>query len=136
MRWVPPAVIVSASGMTSGGRVLHHLKSFAPDARNSILFAGYQAAGTRGASMVGGAQTVKMHGERVPIRAELALIESLSAHADGEELLNWIGALPSSPKRVFVTRGEPVAADCLRQAIEERHHWPCMVPEYRDSFVL
>ncbi len=131
-----PAVIVSASGMASGGRVLHHLKSYAPDSRNSILFAGYQAAGTRGASMTGGAQTVKIHGEHVPIRAEVALIESLSAHADREELLNWIGALPSSPKRVFVTHGEPVAADSLRQAIEERHHWPCMVPEYRDSFVL
>ena len=131
-----PAVIISASGMASGGRVLHHLKAFAPDARNSILFAGYQAAGTRGAAIVGGAPTVKIHGQHVPIRAEVAQIDSLSAHADRDELLAWIGALPAPPQRVFVTHGEPVPADALRQAIEERHHWPCTVPEYRDVVEL
>ena len=131
-----PSVIISASGMASGGRVLHHLKAYAPDPRNSILFAGYQAAGTRGASIVGGAPTVKMHGEHIPIRAEVAQIESLSAHADREELLGWIGSLPSAPQRVFVTHGEPVPADSLRQAIEERHRWSCTVPEYRDSLSL
>lgn len=131
-----PTIIVSASGMASGGRVLHHLKSYAPDPRNSILFAGYQAAGTRGASIVGGASTVKIHGQHVPIRAEVAMIESLSGHADRDELLAWIGALPSAPQRVYITHGEPVAADALRQAIEERHHWACTVPEYRDSVDL
>lgn len=127
-----PAVIVSASGMATGGRVLHHLKAFGPDPRNSILFAGYQAAGTRGATIVAGAPTVKIHGQHVPIRAEVAQIDSLSAHADREELLAWIGALPAAPRRIFVTHGEPVAADALRQAIEERHGWPCTVPDYRD----
>jgi metallo-beta-lactamase family protein len=131
-----PAVIISASGMASGGRVLHHLKAFGPDARNSILFAGFQAAGTRGAAMVGGARTVKIHGQQVPIRAEVTQLDSLSAHADRDELLAWIGALPSAPQRVFVTHGEPVAADSLRQAIEERHRWPCSVPEYRDVVEL
>ena len=131
-----PAVIISASGMASGGRVLHHLKAFAPDQRNSILFAGFQAAGTRGAAMVSGARTVKIHGQQVPIRAEVTQLDSLSAHADRDELLAWIGALPSAPQRVFVTHGEPVAADALRQAIEERHHWPCSVPEYRDTVEL
>jgi metallo-beta-lactamase family protein len=131
-----PAVIISASGMASGGRVLHHLKAFAPDPRNSILFAGFQAAGTRGAAMVSGARTVKIHGQQVPIRAEVAQLDSLSAHADRDELLAWIGALPSAPQRVFVTHGEPVAADALRQAIEERHRWPCSVPEYRDAVEL
>lgn len=131
-----PAVIISASGMASGGRVLHHLKAFAPDDRNSILFAGFQAAGTRGAAMVGGARTVKIHGQQVPIRADVAQLDSLSAHADRNELLAWIGALPSAPQRVFVTHGEPVAADALRQAIEERHHWRCSVPEYRDTVEL
>jgi len=131
-----PAVIISASGMASGGRVLHHLKAFAPDQRNSILFAGFQAAGTRGAAMVSGARTVKIHGQQVPIRAEVAQLDSLSAHADRGELLAWIGALPSAPQRVFVTHGEPVAADALRQAIEERHRWPCSVPEYRDTVEL
>jgi len=131
-----PAVIISASGMASGGRVLHHVKAFAPDHRNSILFAGFQAAGTRGAAMVAGARTVKIHGQHVPIRAEVAQLDSLSAHADRDELLAWIGALPSAPQRVFVTHGEPVAADALRQAIEERHNWPCSVPEYRDTVEL
>ena len=131
-----PAIIISASGMASGGRVLHHLKAFAPDPRNSILFAGYQAAGTRGAAMVNGASTVKIHGQQVPIRAEVAQLDSMSAHADRDELLAWIGALPGAPQRVFVTHGEPVAADALRQAIEERHRWPCSVPEYRDAIEL
>jgi metallo-beta-lactamase family protein len=131
-----PAVIISASGMASGGRVLHHLKAFAPDERNSILFAGFQAAGTRGAAMVSGARSVKIHGQQVPIRAEVTQLHSLSAHADRAELLAWIGALSSAPQRVFVTHGEPVAADALRQAIEERHHWPCSVPEYRDTVEL
>ena len=131
-----PAIIVSASGMASGGRVLHHLKALAPDARNTILFVGFQAAGTRGASITGGARTVKIHGSYVPIRAEIARIDSLSAHADRDELLAWIGALPAPPERVYVTHGEPIASDALRQAIEERHGWPCTVPEFRDTVEL
>ena len=128
-----PAVIVSASGMASGGRVLHHLKGFAPDPRNSIVFAGYQAAGTRGTAIAGGAPSVKIHGQQVPIRAQVAQIESLSDHADRAHLLAWVGALPAAPRHVYVTRGEPVPADSLRQAIEERHGWRCSVPEYRST---
>lgn len=131
-----PAIIISASGMATGGRVLHHLKAYAPQPRNSILFAGYQAAGTRGATMVGGAETVKMHGEHVPVRAEVIQIDALSAHADREGLLGWIGRLPTAPRRVFVTHGEPAPADSLRQAIQERHGWACSVPDYRDSIEL
>ncbi|HET7796003.1 MAG TPA: MBL fold metallo-hydrolase [Rhizobacter sp.] len=127
-----PSIIISASGMASGGRVLHHLKAFAPDARNSIVFAGFQAAGTRGATMVSGAQTVKIHGQHIPIRAEVVCLDSMSAHADQEELLRWAGALPAKPRHVFVTHGEPVPADALRQAIEERHGYGCSVPEYLD----
>ena len=125
-----PSIIVSASGMATGGRVVHHLKAYAPDARNAIVFAGFQAAGTRGASLVGGATQVKIHGEWVPVRAEVASLDGLSAHADREDLLDWIAALPRPPKHVYVTHGEPEAADSLRQAIEERHRWPCSVPEY------
>lgn len=131
-----PSIIISASGMASGGRVLHHLKAYAPDPRNSIVFAGFQAAGTRGAALVGGAPTVKIHGQHVPVRAEVVQLQSYSAHADREELLAWIGALPAPPQRVCVTHGEPVAADALRQAIEERHRWRCTVPEYLDSVEL
>ena len=131
-----PAVIVSASGMASGGRVLHHLKAFGPEPRNSILFAGYQAVGTRGAAIVAGAPTVRIHGQHVPIRAEVAHLDSLSGHADRDELLAWVGALPAAPQRVFITHGEPLPSDALRQAIEERQGWPCTVPEYRDVVEL
>jgi len=127
-----PSIIVSASGMATGGRVLHHLKAYAPDARNTILFAGFQAAGTRGAAMVAGADAVKIHGAYVPVRAEVANLETLSAHADRDELLAWLDA-QQAPRRVFVTHGEPAAADALRLAIEERHGWPCTVPDYRES---
>ncbi|MDE1949310.1 MAG: MBL fold metallo-hydrolase [Burkholderiales bacterium] len=131
-----PSVIVSASGMATGGRVLHHLRAYAPDPRNTILFAGYQAAGTRGAAMLAGAETIKIFGEHVPVRAEVANLDMLSAHADREQLLAWIGALARAPQQVFVTHGEPSAADSLRQAVEERLHWPCQVPEYRSSHEL
>lgn len=130
-----PSIIVSASGMATGGRVLHHLKAYAPDARNTILFAGFQAAGTRGAALVGGADAVKIHGEYVPVRAEVANLDTLSAHADRAQLLAWIGQL-KAPRRVFVTHGEPVAADALRLAIAERHGWAVGVPDYRDSVAL
>jgi metallo-beta-lactamase family protein len=131
-----PAVIISASGMATGGRVVHHLKALAPDHRNTILLAGYQAAGTRGAALAGGAREIKIHGEYVPVRAEVVNLGSLSAHADRGELLAWLGRLPRPPKRVFVTHGEPVAADSLRQAVEERHRWPCTVAEHMQALEL
>lgn len=131
-----PAVIISASGMATGGRVVHHLKAMAPDHRNTILLAGYQAAGTRGASLLEGAKQVKIHGEYVPVRAEVASIGSLSAHADHDELLRWIARIPQPPKRIFLTHGEPVAADRLRLAIEEAHDWPCTVAEHLQAVDL
>ena len=131
-----PAVIVSASGMATGGRVVHHLKAFAPDPRNTILLAGYQAAGTRGATLAAGGKEVKIHGEYVRVRAEVASLGSLSAHADRRELLQWVGRLPQPPKRVFITHGEPVAADSLRLAIEENRHWPCTVAEHMQAVEL
>lgn len=131
-----PAVIVSASGMATGGRVVHHLKAFAPDRRNTILLAGYQAAGTRGAALAAGAREIKIHGDYVPVRAEVVSLGSLSAHADREELLAWAGRLPQAPRRAFITHGEPVAADRLRQALEERHRWPCTVAEHLQAVAL
>ena len=86
-----PKVIISASGMATGGRVLHHLKRFAPDGKNLILFSGFQAAGTRGAAMIGGARTIKIHGEYIPVEAEVANLTMLSAHADSDELMRWLG---------------------------------------------
>jgi len=131
-----PSIIVSASGMASGGRVLHHLKAYAPRARNTVLLSGFQAMGTRGAALQAGATDLRIHGETVPVRAEVARIDGLSAHADRDGLLAWIGALPTAPRQVFVTHGEPAAADALRQAVQARHGWPCSVPEYLEDVVL
>jgi metallo-beta-lactamase family protein len=128
-----PSIIISASGMATGGRVVHHIAAFAPDPRNAIVFAGYQAVGTRGAALVGGAKEVRIHGRWVPVRAEVASLEGLSAHADREELLAWLGALPTPPRQVFVTHGEPEAADSLRQAIAEKLGMRCDVPEILQS---
>lgn len=131
-----PAVIISASGMATGGRVVHHLKAFAPFHRNTILLAGYQAAGTRGAALASGAREIKIHGEYVPVRAEVVSLGSLSAHADRSELLGWLDCLPKAPQRVFVTHGEPVAADSLRRSIEEKHRWSCTVAEHMAAVEL
>ena len=131
-----PKVIISASGMATGGRVLHHLKVFAPDARNTILFAGFQAGGTRGDAMTRGAPSVKIHGTYVTIRAEVDNLHMLSAHADADEIMGWLRNFRTPPKRTFVTHGEPAAADALRHRIAEELGWACAVPEYRDTVEL
>jgi len=131
-----PMIILAASGMATGGRVIHHLKAFAPDPRNTILFAGFQAGGTRGASMVQGADAIKIHGEYIPVRAEVRLLENLSAHADVEEILGWLKGFARPPRRTFITHGEPDAADALRHRIEEELHWPCVIPEYLERETL
>lgn len=131
-----PMIILAASGMATGGRVVHHLKAFAPDPRNTILFAGFQAAGTRGAAMLGGAESIKIHGEYVPVRAEVQVISNLSAHADYAEIMGWLEGFEAPPRQTFITHGEPTAADALRHRIEEKKHWPCLVPDYLQSVEL
>ncbi len=131
-----PCIIIAGSGMATGGRVLHHLKAFAPDKRNTILFVGFQAGGTRGANMVAGAEAVKIHGEYVPIRAEVVNIDNLSGHADYVEMLDWLRQANMHPRRVFVTHGEADAADSMRRHIEEELHWPVCVPEHGERVVL
>ncbi len=125
-----PKVIISASGMATGGRVVHHLKRYAPDPRNTILFAGFQAGGTRGAAMMAGADSIKIHGEYVPVRAGVHNLEMLSAHADVDEILRWLHGFKAPPRMTFVTHGEPAAADALRHRIEEELGWPCLVPDH------
>jgi metallo-beta-lactamase family protein len=131
-----PAVIISASGMVTGGRILHHLKAYAPDAKNTILLAGFQAAGTRGQTIASGAEAVKIHGEYVPIRAEVCMIDNLSAHADYVEILDWLSHFKRAPQTTFITHGEPAAADAMRRRIEETLHWNCLVPNFLDSVEL
>ena len=131
-----PMVIVSASGMATGGRVLHHLKAFAPDPRNMIILVGFQAAGTRGATLADGADAVKIHGQYVPVRAEVVQMHNLSAHADYTEILRWLEGFRAPPRHVFVTHGEPAAADELRRRIVERFGWKTSVPEYLEKVEL
>lgn len=131
-----PMVIIAASGMATGGRVVHHLKAFAPDPKNLILFSGFQAGGTRGASMLGGAETVRIHGADIPIRAEVANLETLSGHADYAEILDWLKAFQKAPQQTFLTHGEPAASDQLRQLIESTLGWACSVPDYKDTVII
>ncbi len=131
-----PLVVISASGMATGGRVLHHLAAWAGDPRNTILFTGYQAGGTRGASILAGATEVKIHGRMVPVRAQVALLDGLSAHADGDEIIQWLRNFKEAPRRTFVTHGEPAAADALRRRIREELRWHAEVPDYLQSVEL
>jgi metallo-beta-lactamase family protein len=131
-----PAIIISASGMATGGRVLHHLKAFAPDPRNTVLFTGFQAGGTRGDAMLAGASHVKIHGTYVPVRAEIVNFDMLSAHADASEIMAWLGKFARPPTSSFITHGEPASSDALRHRIEEQLSWSCRVPAYRDEAAL
>lgn len=131
-----PAVIIAASGMATGGRVLHHLKRIVPDPRNHVLFVGYQAGGTRGARLVAGEREVKIHGEWYPVRAPVTRIDSYSAHADADEILAWLKGFESAPSMVHICHGEPDAADHLRQRIERELGWNARVPEHLSSIEL
>ena len=131
-----PAIIIAASGMATGGRVLHHLKTVAPNPKNTILFVGFQAGGTRGDLMVRGAKEIKIHGELWPIEAEVINLETLSAHADADEVLNWIRKLEQQPQRIFITHGEPTAADALKKRIESELGILAIVPQFGQEFEL
>ncbi|MEQ1518302.1 MAG: MBL fold metallo-hydrolase [Usitatibacteraceae bacterium] len=131
-----PAVIIAASGMATGGRVLHHLIAYAPGAQNSIVFAGYQAGGTRGAAIVGGEPAVKIFGQLVPIRAQVHQLNSYSGHADADEIMAWLRGFDHAPRRVFVTHGEPDAADALRKRIQDELHWNAHAPEHMETINL
>ena len=112
-----PCIIVSASGMVAGGRVLHHLAQRLPDGRNAVILAGFQAQGTRGRALQEGAKTLRLFGQDVPVNAEIIQMSQLSAHAGRSELLRWMGRLPAPPKQTYLTHGEPVAAQSLQKAI-------------------
>jgi metallo-beta-lactamase family protein len=129
-----PMVVIAGSGMAAGGRVLHHLKRFAPDARNSVVFAGFQAPGTRGADMLGGVDVVRIHGAWVPVRAQVHNIDGLSAHADESQLVDWLRGFERAPELVFLTHGEPEASDLLRKRIARELGWDCQVPEHREAW--
>ena len=131
-----PMVIVSASGMATGGRVLHHLVAFAPDPRNAIVLCGYQAGGTRGAALAAGNKQLRIFGQDIHVGAEVAQLAAGSAHADADEIMAWLRSAPKPPRKVFVTHGEPDAADALRVRIEHELGWPAHFPEYLERVDL
>ena len=125
-----PSVIISASGMATGGRVLHHLKAMAPNPKHSIVFPGFQVAGTRGAKLVEGATEVKIFGEYVAVKAQVSHIEGFSGHADADELMQWLQGFDHAPRQTYVVHGEPAAADALRSRIADALGWSVQVPEH------
>jgi len=131
-----PLVIVSASGMATGGRVLHHLRALLPDPRNTVLLPGFQAPGTRGADLAAGAESIKIHGGRVPVRAEVAQLNLLSAHADQRDLLRWLGSCGAGARRVFVVHGEPAASDALRVRVRDDLGLAVTVPDHLEAVEL
>lgn len=129
-------MILSASGMATGGRVLHHIAAFAPDHRNTLLFSGFQAAGTRGRKLLEGAREVKMFGQWIPVNAEVAELPMLSAHADSDELLQWLLGFGQAPKRLFIVHGEPEASEGLRERVQRELGWQATVPLQGQEFEL
>jgi metallo-beta-lactamase family protein len=123
-----PCIIVSASGMATGGRVLHHLEHLLPDPRNTVVLAGYQAVGTRGRQLLDGETALKMHGRYVPVRAEVAQVDEFSVHADSGDLLDWLATAPEAPECCYVVHGEPDAAHALQQRIRSELGWLAIVP--------
>jgi metallo-beta-lactamase family protein len=128
-----PCIIVSASGMVTGGRVLHHLAQRLGDERNCVVLGGFQAEGTRGRALQEGAKTMSLFGQTVPVRAEIVEMGQFSAHAGKSELLRWLTGLQVGPKQVYLTHGEPAAAQSLQQAITEKFQWKAAVARYLDT---
>lgn len=123
-----PMIIIAASGMMTGGRVLHHVVAFGQDPKNAILLSGYQAGGTRGALLAAGERELRIFGHDVPIRAEVISLQSMSGHADADQLIDWMRAAPTPPSEVYVTHGDPAAADRLRFRISSELGWRARVP--------
>jgi metallo-beta-lactamase family protein len=130
-----PAIVIASSGMATGGRVLHHLAQALPDPRNTILFVGFQAAGTRGRQLCDGAKAVKLQGRLVPVEARIERIDSMSAHADAGEIMRWLSGFSRPPQMTYLVHGEPASAEALRTRVAERG-WPVHVAKYLERVEL
>jgi metallo-beta-lactamase family protein len=131
-----PSIVISASGMASGGRVVHHLRAMLPDPRHTVVLAGYQAVGTRGRDLAEGATQLKMHGRYVPVRAEIALAQAFSVHADGDELIAWLASAQRAPDACYVVHGEPDASAELVRRIGSELGWLAVAPRPGDRVRL
>jgi metallo-beta-lactamase family protein len=130
-----PGIIISASGMATGGRILHHLKQRLPNPANTILFVGYQSPGTRGRRMLDGEREIKIHGELVPVRAQLEQVSGFSAHADYLEMLRWMDGFKDPPRQTLLVHGEPKALEALKEHLQERK-WPAYIPRHQERVEL
>lgn len=128
-----PSIVVSSSGMATGGRVLNHLKATLPNPRNTVLFSGYQAEGTRGRKLLEGAREIKIHGEMVQVNAQVMQLHSMSAHADRSELLRWLGGFKHAPSMTYIVHGEPASAEALATAVTQRLGWNTHVADYLEA---
>jgi len=128
-----PAIIISASGMATGGRVLHHIANYGPKPNCTIVFTGYQAEGTRGRDMQDGKKEIKIHGEMVHIRAKIEKVSNMSDHADANEIIAWLKTMPGKPKKVFITHGELAASEALAEKIKEELNWDTEIPDYLET---
>ena len=128
-----PSIIIASSGMATGGRVVHHLFAGLPDPRNTVLFVGFQAAGTRGRQLIDGAQHVKIFGQHVPVHARIEKIDGMSSHADAGEIIRWLRTFPRAPKMTYLVHGEIVAQDALRLRIAKELGWPVQVPAHGEK---
>jgi metallo-beta-lactamase family protein len=131
-----PSIVISASGMATGGRVLHHLVHSLPDPRNTILFAGFQSVGTRGRHLKDGAKVVRIHGQDITVRAEIAATDSMSAHADQQEILRWLRRFRQPPKLTCLVHGEPGPMDTLKGVIERELHWNVRTPAHQERIEI
>jgi metallo-beta-lactamase family protein len=131
-----PAIIISASGMATGGRVVHHLKRRLPQRRDMVVFVGYQASGTRGRSLVDGASRVKIHGEWVPVRAEVTRLDAFSAHADREELIRWVNSADDLPGTIVLVHGEPDGRRALAEVLRDRLGVKVLVPRQGSTIAV
>jgi metallo-beta-lactamase family protein len=130
-----PLVVISASGMATGGRILHHLAHRLPDPGTTVLFVGYQAAGTRGRRLVEGEKWIRIHGRDVPVAAKVEMLHGFSAHGDGGDVDRWLAKLPVPPRRTFCVHGEPASLEAARARFAARG-WNAVVPAYQESFEL
>jgi metallo-beta-lactamase family protein len=136
MKKTGPMIIITASGMLTGGRVMHHLKERLPDPKNIILFVGFQALNTKGRLLQEGLKTLRIHHEEIPVKAEIKTIDGLSAHADYQDTLDWLSHLKRKPKMIFINHGEKSAALALKKHIEDKFKYPCYVPHYMEEIEI
>lgn len=129
-----PCIIISASGMCTGGRILHHLVRRLPDSRNAVILAGYQGEGTLGRYLLEGAKLARIHGDEIPVRAEITEVSQFSAHGDRGELIRWLSGFTAPPKQLYLVHGDPPAAQAFRGTVQQQLHWPVTIPAYMDSF--